>query len=97
MKHRTKAIRDYCLDCCCGSAKEVTLCPAFDCQLWPFRGGRGAAELRQRMELARTNYAEELEDMARAGIEIARFFEVPSRKRARPAEDVEGARRAARG
>ena len=34
-----KAIRSKCLDCCCGSAKEVRLCPAPDCPLYLFRYG----------------------------------------------------------
>lgn len=34
-----KAIRAKCLDCCCGSAHEVKLCPCQDCPLWPFRFG----------------------------------------------------------
>lgn len=34
-----KAIRSKCLDCCCGSAKEVRLCPVYDCPLYPFRMG----------------------------------------------------------
>lgn len=32
-----KAIRAKCLDCYCGSAKEVRLCLAQDCPLYPFR------------------------------------------------------------
>lgn len=35
-----KAIREKCLDCCCGSADEVRKCEATDCPLWPFRSGR---------------------------------------------------------
>lgn len=35
-----KAIRHKCLDCMCGSSKEVELCPAKKCPLWPFRKGR---------------------------------------------------------
>ena len=35
-----KAIREKCLDCCAWSFKEVDLCPAKDCALWPFRYGR---------------------------------------------------------
>lgn len=35
-----KAIRLKCLDCCCGSATEVKLCPAQACALWPFRLGK---------------------------------------------------------
>lgn len=32
-----KAIREKCLDCCCGNASEVRKCVAVDCPLWPFR------------------------------------------------------------
>jgi hypothetical protein len=32
-----KAIREKCLDCCCGSASEIRKCVATDCALWPFR------------------------------------------------------------
>src|SRR6476660_271428 len=32
-----KAIREKCLDCCCGNAAEVRKCVAVDCHLWPFR------------------------------------------------------------
>ena len=35
-----KAIRKHCLDCCCGSAKEVKLCAVTDCYLYPFRFGK---------------------------------------------------------
>ena len=35
-----KAIREKCLDCCCGSKKEVELCPSEACALYPFRFGR---------------------------------------------------------
>ncbi len=34
-----KAIREKCLDCCCGNAAEVRKCVAVDCPLWPFRMG----------------------------------------------------------
>jgi hypothetical protein len=34
-----KAIREKCLDCCCGNASEVRKCVAVDCALWPFRMG----------------------------------------------------------
>ncbi|NLL92287.1 MAG: hypothetical protein GX222_07765 [Ruminococcaceae bacterium] len=37
---RSKAIRAKCLDCCCGSAKEVRLCSIKSCALWRFRMGR---------------------------------------------------------
>src|SRR5262245_43989997 len=32
-----KAIREKCLDCCCGNASEVRKCVAIDCPLWPYR------------------------------------------------------------
>ena len=35
-----KAIRVKCLDCCCGSAREVELCPILDCSLYPYRFGK---------------------------------------------------------
>ena len=34
-----KAIRLKCLDCMCGNAMEVKLCPAKDCSLYEFRLG----------------------------------------------------------
>ena len=34
-----KAIREKCLDCCCGNSAEVRKCVAVDCALWPFRLG----------------------------------------------------------
>lgn len=35
-----KAIRAKCLDCMCGSFKEVTLCPIENCPLYAYRFGR---------------------------------------------------------
>lgn len=34
-----KAIRAKCLDCSCGSANEVRLCPIKDCALYEYRFG----------------------------------------------------------
>lgn len=34
-----KAIRSHCLDCMCGQATEVRLCPITDCSLYPYRMG----------------------------------------------------------
>lgn len=34
-----KAIRAKCLDCVCGQANEVKLCPCEDCPLWQYRFG----------------------------------------------------------
>lgn len=35
-----RAIREKCLDCCCGSAHEVKMCVCEDCTLYPFRLGK---------------------------------------------------------
>ena len=35
-----KAIRRRCLDCCCGSSQEVSLCPVHNCSLHPYRFGK---------------------------------------------------------
>lgn len=34
-----KAIREKCLDCCCGASAEVKLCPVTGCALWQYRFG----------------------------------------------------------
>ena len=39
---RGQAIRKYCLSCCCEQPKEVRLCTAKDCPLYPFRMGNEA-------------------------------------------------------
>ena len=38
-KSPLKAIRQHCLECCCGSAYEVKNCVIHDCELYPFRLG----------------------------------------------------------
>ena len=35
-----RTMRMKCLDCTCNQVKEVQLCPAEDCPLWPFRMGK---------------------------------------------------------
>lgn len=35
-----RAVRRKCLDCCCGSSKEVQLCTAVDCPIWEYRFGK---------------------------------------------------------
>lgn len=35
----TKAIRQNCIECCCGDKNEVKLCPVVNCPLYPFRLG----------------------------------------------------------
>ncbi len=45
---RTKAIRQKCLECCCGNAAEARRCHITDCTLWSWRIVRGS---RARLEL----------------------------------------------
>jgi hypothetical protein len=45
-----KAIREKCLDCCCGNGSEVRKCVAIDCPLWPFRMSMNP--LRKKRELS---------------------------------------------
>lgn len=35
-----QAIRAKCVDCCCGSLKEVRECHIKNCSLWPYRMGK---------------------------------------------------------
>jgi hypothetical protein len=35
-----RSIRRKCLDCCCGSSQEVSLCPVHSCSLYPYRFGK---------------------------------------------------------
>ena len=45
-----KALREKCIDCCCGNAAEVRKCVATDCALWPFR--MGTNPFRKKRELS---------------------------------------------
>ena len=50
-KHRNpvKAIRAKCMDCTCGSAKEVELCPIVKCPVHAFRLGRNPYRTKREM------------------------------------------------
>jgi hypothetical protein len=39
-KSPMQAIRERCLDCCCGQISEVRRCESVTCALWPFRAGQ---------------------------------------------------------
>lgn len=41
---RSKAIRQKCLDCCCGQAHEVKKCTLTNCPLWNYRLGKEVGE-----------------------------------------------------
>ena len=54
-----RAIREKCLDCCCGHAAEVRKCVAVDCALWPFR--MGTNPFRKKRELSTSQKRERAE------------------------------------
>lgn len=45
------AIRNHCLECCGYSLKEVSLCTAPKCWLYPWRENRTPAELKKKHKL----------------------------------------------
>ena len=51
-KTPVKAIRVFCLDCCCGSRTDVRMCTRLNCSLYPFRMGRRPSK-EERSKLAR--------------------------------------------
>lgn len=55
-----KAVREKCLDCCCGQALEVKLCPAEDCPLWIYRFGKDPTRKRTMTEEQKQAAAERL-------------------------------------
>jgi hypothetical protein len=58
-----KAIREKCLDCCCGNAAEVRKCVAVDCSLWPYRVGTNP--FRKKRELSSRQKRERAERLAK--------------------------------
>ena len=68
IKNPVKAIRQYCLECSCGSANEVKLCAIADCPLYPFRFGKNPYRTkREYTEEQRTAMAERLAKARLAG------------------------------
>lgn len=59
-----KAIRAFCLGCVGGNANEVKLCPAEDCELYPFRFGKNP--YRTKRELTEEQKAVMVERLAKA-------------------------------
>lgn len=59
-----KAIREKCLDCCCGQANEVKLCAIEQCALWPFRFGKNP--YRQKREMSDEQRQAAVERLRRA-------------------------------
>lgn len=70
-----KAIREKCLDCCCGSINEVKMCPCESCSLYPFRFGKNPFRQKRemteeqrkaigdRLKNGRKNYSDSVEDL----------------------------------
>lgn len=48
-KNPVKAIREKCLNCCCGSTAEVKECTVEQCPLFPYRFGKNP--FRQKREM----------------------------------------------
>ena len=63
--NKSQAIRLKCLDCCCNSPKEVTICHLVDCPLWQYRFGYSIRDKRykKRMEAAKRSYPKEYQRM----------------------------------
>jgi hypothetical protein len=59
-----KAIRERCLDCCCGNSSEVRKCTAIDCPSWPFR--MGTNPFRQKRSLSAKQKTELVERLGQA-------------------------------
>lgn len=52
MEYKTsplKAIREKCIECCCGSSTEVKECTAQKCPIYPYRFGKNP--FRQKREM----------------------------------------------
>ncbi len=78
---RSRAIRQFCLECA-GSTKDALLCTGWgSCPLWPHRTGQGPGELAARMANAKRAYAKDIAEMARQGIDTSRFFEPQAKPR----------------
>ena len=59
-----KAIRERCLDCCCGNSPEVRKCTAIDCPSWPFR--MGTNPFRQKRSLSAEHKTDLVERLGQA-------------------------------
>ena len=64
-----KTVREKCLDCCCGSAKEVKLCTKgpearLPCSLYPYRFGKDV-EKRQLSDEAKAELALRLKNRSK--------------------------------
>lgn len=70
-----KRIAMKCLGCA-GSPKEVTLCHLMDCPLWTMRFGItiGNKRYAKRIDAAKIQYPDDVEELRKMGINIADFY-----------------------
>ncbi len=63
--NKSKAIKQYCLECSGDSPKEVTLCHIVYCPLWQFRFGYSIKDKRykKRIDAAKRKYPKEYQEM----------------------------------
>lgn len=68
-KSPLRAIREKCLDCCCGSQREVKICEVRGCALWPFRFGKNPFHAKRNLtEEERVAIAERLHNARTAAL-----------------------------
>jgi len=79
--NRRRAIYLKCLDCCGDSWKEVLICQAFDCPLWPFRTGDniGSIRYKRRIQAAFAKKTEDITELQKQGLDMP-FFRTEYRK-----------------
>jgi len=72
---KTRAIKQFCLECSGDSPLTVTLCCSFDCPLWAWRLGVSmkTKAYSVRLDRAIKNHPEYLEDLSQIGVDIDRF------------------------
>jgi hypothetical protein len=76
------AIRKHCLECAGDSRKEVTLCPLFDCPLWPWRTGTHTSSKTYVERVTRTleGSPEEVAELGKLGVDVSRFIPFSAEK-----------------
>ena len=73
--NKMEAIKRKCLDCCGDVKIDVVLCHVFDCSLWEYRCGSlmRSKAYKARLENAKRNHPEILEELKSIGIDISKF------------------------
>ena len=85
-----RAIRMNCLDCAGGTALEVTLCGITDCPLWEHRLGCSprSRQYQDRVTRALKAHPAVIEELVRAGVDMAAFSFEPARTALPGANDL---------